>query len=267
MADSTTSVAGRLWVNKGERGFLGHGRVELLANIAEHGSISAAARAMGMSYKAAWDAVDAMNNVSEQPLVVRSPGGKRGGGTRLTEHGFRTIELFRFMEGEYRRFLERMGRGVGDFEHYYDLMRRFALKTSARNQFAGVVEQLNRGAVNAEVTVRLAGGQRLVSILTLESAECLELTEGREVYALIQESAVLLTPDSELKVSARNALTGTVVRCQEGAVNGEVRLELSGGKGITSIITNESIRRLGIREGGELTALIKATDVILAVNE
>jgi molybdate transport system regulatory protein len=263
----TTRVAGRLWVNKGEHTFLGHGRVELLRNIAEHGSISAAARAMGMSYKAAWEAVDAMNNVSDEPLVVRSPGGKRGGGTRLTDHGFRTVELFRFMEGEYRRFLQRMGEGAGDFEHYYELMRRFALKTTARNQFSGVVEQLTRGAVNAEVTVKLSGGQRLVSIVSLESVDCLQLEEGREVYALIQESAVLLTPDSNIKVSARNVLSGTVVRCQEGAVNGEVRLELPCGKGITSIITNDSIRRLGIREGREMTALIKATDVMLAVND
>lgn len=263
----TTRVAGRLWVNKGERSFLGRGRVELLRNIAEHGSISAAARAMGMSYKAAWDAVDAMNNLSDHPLVVRSPGGKRGGGTRLTDHGFRTVELFRFMDGEYRRFLERMGESVGDFEHYYELMRRFALKTTARNQFGGVVEHLTRGAVNAEVTVKLAGGQRLVSVVSLESVDCLDLEEGREVYALVQESAVLLTPDRGLKVSAGNVLTGTVVLCREGAVNGEVRLELPGGKGITSIITNDSIRRLRIRPGGEMTALIKATDVMLAVND
>lgn len=262
-----TKVAGRLWVNRGEHSFLGHGRVELLRNIAEHGSISAAARAMGMSYKAAWDAVDAMNNVSEQPLVVRSPGGKHGGGTRLTEHGFRAVEMFRFMEGEYRRFLERLGESVGDFEHYYELMRRFALKTTARNQFSGVIEALERGAVNAEVTVKLPGGLRLVSIASLESVDCLQLEQGREVYALIQENAVLLTPDSGLKVSARNVLTGVVVRCQKGAVNGEVRLALPGGKGITSIITNESIRSLKIREGREMTALIKATDVMLAVND
>lgn len=267
MDDSTARVAGRIWMNKGERSFLGEGRVELLGKIAEHGSISAAARAMGMSYKAAWDAVDAMNNVSDRPLVVRSPGGKRGGGTQLTEHGFRTVELFKFMETEYRRFLSRMGEGIGDFEHYYELMRRFALKTTARNQFRGVVERLIPGAVNAEVTVKLASGERLVAIVTLESTEALALKEGREVYALIQESAVLLATEAGLKVSARNGLTGTVVHCEEGAVNGEVRLELAGGKAITSIVTNESIRRLGIREGARVTALIKASDVMLAVNE
>jgi molybdate transport system regulatory protein len=262
------SVEGRLWFHKEGESFLGRGRVELLEKIGELGSISAAAREMGMSYKAAWDAVDAMNTLAEQPLVIRSTGGKHGGGTLLTEEGRRTVELFRHAEGEYRRFLSRLGEGIADFDRFYDLMRRFALKTTARNQFQGRIIYLTKGAVNTEVVVEVPGGDRLVAIAANESVECLKLAEGKEVYALIKESNVIVMPgDVPGKVSTRNKLCGVVARCIEGAVNGEVGIQLPGGRTVTAIITNESIRGLGLKEGAPACALIKATDVLLAVNE
>ena len=132
---SDKQVRGRLWITKDDNSFLGHGRVELLALIEETGSISAAARTMNMSYKAAWDAVDAMNNLAERPLVERSAGGKRGGGTCLTAEGKKTVAMFREVETEYRHFMTRLSEGIGNFSHFHQLMRRFALKTSARNQF------------------------------------------------------------------------------------------------------------------------------------
>jgi len=259
-------VRGQLWLDRAGRSFLGSGRIELLERIAEHGSISQAARSMKMSYKAAWDAVDAMNNLAEQPLVVRVTGGRHGGGTQLTEEGRRTIELFRVVEGEYRRFLERLSDGIGDFDNFYEMLRRFSLKTSVRNQFPGRVASITGGAVNTEVTVALSGGDRLTSIVTNESIESLGLAEGDEVYALIKESSVIVTGAEPIRTSARNRLCGTVVRCQEGAVNGEVAIELPGGRRITAIITNESIHTLGLREGVAACALIKSSEVILASN-
>jgi molybdate transport system regulatory protein len=66
---------------------IGPGKAELLAAIAEHGSISAAARAMGMSYRRAWLLVETMNRSFKQPLVSTLAGGKHGGGTQLTATG------------------------------------------------------------------------------------------------------------------------------------------------------------------------------------
>src|SRR5512139_806778 len=163
------AVSGRFWLERGEQPFLGHGRIELLERIAETGSISQAARAMGMSYKAAWDAVDAMNNVSDEPLVLRSAGGKHGGGTQLTDHGRKLIEVYRAAEQEYQQFLRRLGQGVEDFDRFYHLMRSLSMKSSARNQFQGRVTRITLGAVNAEVIIELPGGDELVSIITNES--------------------------------------------------------------------------------------------------
>jgi molybdate transport system regulatory protein len=264
----TNTVDGRLWIDRGDTAFLGHGRVELLAQIDQTGSISAAARAMGMSYKAAWDAVDAMNNLAERPLVERSAGGRRGGGTRLTEEGRQTVAMFREVEAEYRQFLTRLDEGLSDFAHFHQLMRRFALKTSARNQFLGHITRVTPGAVNGEVVIDLGHGDELVAIITNESIDCLALAPGREAYALIKSSApILAAGDTPPRTSARNRLCGTVLRCTEGAVNGEVTLELAGGRLLTAIITNESLRSLELAPGVAACALIKAADIIIAVND
>jgi molybdate transport system regulatory protein len=107
-------VDGRFWLNVEGKGFLGLGRIELLEQIEVTGSISAAARAMGMSYKAAWDSIDAMNNLADQPLLIRQVGGRHGGGTRLTEYGQRVINQYRAAECEYQRFMDRMREHLED---------------------------------------------------------------------------------------------------------------------------------------------------------
>ena len=71
----TLQAHGRFWLTLDGRNFLGRGRVELLQRIAQTGSISRAAKAMKMSYKAAWDAVDSMNSAWGTPLVESHPGG------------------------------------------------------------------------------------------------------------------------------------------------------------------------------------------------
>jgi molybdate transport system regulatory protein len=239
--------------------------LELLERIDASGSISAAANTMGMSYKAAWQAVEAMNNLSEQPVVARQTGGKHGGGTTLTEYGRRVVAAYRRLEKERARVMTQLNRIMGDFDQYYQLIRRFDMKTSARNQFLGKVKTVKIGAVNAEVILDIGGGDELAAIITNDSVEHLDLKPGDEAYALIKAPWVILTTDDSLKTSARNRLCGTVVRCQEGAVNGEVVIELPGGKLVAAIITNDSIHSLGLKIGVKACALIKASHIILAI--
>ena len=243
-------------------------RVALLEKIAQLGSITAAARAMGISYKGAWEAIEALNNLSERPLVERSAGGSGGGGTRLTAHGRQVLSLLRDLEGELKGLLMAIGSGDGTFERfsqYFQHMRRLNLKTSARNQFRGTVASVSRGAVNSEVILDIGGGETLAAIITNESADNLGLAGGVEAYALIKAPWVIVTTDESLKTSTRNRLCGLVSRCVEGAVNGEVVIDLPGGKSVAAIVTNESIQNLGLEVGVRACALIKASHIILAV--
>lgn len=77
---------------------LGPGKIDLLEAIDRDGSISAAAREMGLSYRRAWDMVDTMNRHFQGPLVIRATGGKGGGGAELSELGRRIAKLYREME-------------------------------------------------------------------------------------------------------------------------------------------------------------------------
>lgn len=96
---------GRFWLTLDGRNFLGRGRVELLQRIRETGSISKAAKAMKMSYKAAWDAVDAMNAAWGVPLVESGPSG-----SRLTEDAERLIASFQKSEAQHAAFLSTLGK-------------------------------------------------------------------------------------------------------------------------------------------------------------
>lgn len=239
--------------------------LELLEKIDVSGSISTAANDMGMSYKAAWQAVECMNNISEQPVVQRQTGGKHGGGTTLTTYGRRVITAYRRLEKERERVLTALGQIMTDFEQHYQLIRRFDMKTSARNQFLGRIKSIKEGAINSEVTLDIGGGDELAAVITNDSVSQLGLKPGIEAYALIKAPWVIVTTDESFKTSARNRLCGTVVRCQEGAVNGEVVIELPGGKLVVATITNESIHELGLADGVRACALIKASHVILAI--
>lgn len=241
--------------------------LELLERIDASGSIAAAANAMGMSYKAAWQAVEAVNNLSEQPVVLRQPGGKHGGGTTLTEYGRRIVAAYRRLERERVRVLAHLDRVMDDFDQYYRVIRRFDMQTSARNQFQGTVKAVKSGPVNAEVILDIGGGDEIVAILTHDSVEHLGIRPGVEAYALIKAAWVILAGDDGLRTSVRNHLCGTVARCLEGPVNSEVIIELPGGKSVAAIVTHASAAALGIAAGKRLCALIKASHVILAMAE
>ncbi|MHB1246831.1 MAG: winged helix-turn-helix domain-containing protein [Sulfuriferula sp.] len=109
MTDSADiRIRGRIWLTASGKNILGRGRVELLEKIGATGSISQAARAMKMSYKAAWDAVDAMGNALHAPLVSTSTGGKGGGGARLTPQALALIATYRQMEQRHQDFLDQL---------------------------------------------------------------------------------------------------------------------------------------------------------------
>lgn len=268
MDDKEIALEGKLWMTVGGEHLGGANRVELLAAIAQHGSITGAAKQVGLSYKAAWDAIDTMNNLAGEALVQRSTGGKGGGGTRLTARGAQLVGNFTLIEQVHHDFLERLNRQAGSVADDLALFARFRMKTSARNQFFGSVTRVVQGAVNDEIELAIAGGQTIVAIVTRESTEHLGLVPGRKAFALIKSSSVIvMTAGEGARLSARNQLAGTVTRVMRGAVNSEVVLDLHGGGTVAATITNDSVAALELVEGAPAVALFKASSVILGVPE
>ena len=242
----------------------GSERIELLRAIAEHGSITQAAKAVRLSYKSAWDAVEAMNQLAGSPLVERHASGQRGGGSRLTPRGEQLVERFGQIEAAHDRFVQLLANEAIDLSRDFNALRMLNMKTSARNQFVGTVSGYKAGAVNDEVELQLPGGVRIVAIVTRESTEQLGLKMGATAFALVKASSVIVATDlDDARLSARNQLTGTVTSVQPGAVNAEVVIDIGGGDNIAAIVTQASLQSLGLQPGAQATALFKASSVIL----
>jgi molybdate transport system regulatory protein len=260
----TMALQGDVWMTVGGQKLGGHDRVALLAAIAEQGSITAAAKAVGMSYKGAWDAVEAMNNLAGEPLVERAAGGKGGGGTRLTQRGAQLVANFRKIDDEHRKFVAHLSGQSHALADDFLLIQRMKMKTSARNQFSGKVVALKEGAVNDEITLEIVGGQHIVATITRDSSDSLNLVVGADAFALVKASSVIVVTElGGAKLSARNQLAGKIARVQTGAVNTEVSIDLPGGGTIAAIVTRDSGETLGLAVGGEVTAIFKASSVIV----
>jgi molybdate transport system regulatory protein len=257
---------GLIWMTVGGENLGGPGRIALLAKIGECGSITQAAKAIGMSYKAAWDAIDAMNNLAGEPLVERVAGGKGGGGTRLTARGAQLVANFGLIEREHRGFVERLSQHAAGIADDVRLVRRMSMRTSARNQFSGTVTRIARGAVNDEVELAVAGGHAIVAIVTHESVDNLGLQVGSEAFALVKSSSIILVSGTDTaRYSARNRLAGTIARVEAGAVNTEVVIDLAGGGSVAAIVTRESSESMGLAVGDQAAAIFKASSVIVGV--
>jgi molybdate transport system regulatory protein len=258
---------GSLWLSDGARRWGGPDRVELLFQIGQTGSITAAAKAVGMSYKGAWDAVEAMNNLADAPLVLRVTGGKGGGGAQLTARAERLIASFRSIEAAHRLFVEHLASLGDEATDDIHLLRHLTMRTSARNQLAGIVDHVQQGAVNDTIRLRTTGGVALTATVTRESSDSLGLSPGRPVIALIKASWVMLGLPGGGRLSASNQLPGKVLAIHPGAVNTEVTVAIDGGGTITSVVTKASVQDLDLVEGVAVLAIFDAASVVVGVTD
>ena len=258
---------------------LGDIRIQLLEAIDRLGSLTQAAKSIAISYRSAWDSLDDMNNLAEQPLVIRVTGGKNGGGTQLTPYGKQTVALYRALQAEYRQALSQIqlqlqkekpccGESQGGCEQYdaprfRRLLRRISMRSSARNQFMGTVVAVRSGPVEFEVTLDLDENTQLIAVITRESAERLDIFPGEELYALIKSSSVMLVTDRQLKLSTRNQLWGTISNIFRGPINSEVVISLPGNKTVCAVVTTESVQTMQLQEGQDVCAAFKASAVLL----
>ena len=247
---------------------VGRDRIRLLQAVAQAGSISSGAKAFGLSYKAAWDALDAMANLFGQPLLTTKIGGASGGGSLLTPTGLKVIEAYARMEAEMARVVRLLepdlaGSGVTPV----NLMSGFLMRTSARNALRGVLTAVNADQLSAEVAVEVSADTTIFASVTAESVRELGLCVGREAIVLIKAPFVMVALDEEgLRTSARNAISGTVLRCETSAINAEVVIDIGGGKTLAAHISAHSAKALKIEAGTRVRALFDANHVIVAID-
>lgn len=135
---------------------------------------------------------------------------------------------------------------------------------TTRNQLRGTVENVRTGSVMAEVEIDVRGEQ-FVAAVTKHSVERLRLAKGDEVTVLVKATEVMLAKGSGTydELTTRNQIKGKVASIETGSVMAEVRIEVAGGE-LVAAVTRHSVERLGLAEGDEVVALVKATEVMLA---
>lgn len=218
-------------------GVLSDSRIRLLEAIDQCGSLNRAAGQVPLSYKAAWDALDSMNQHSPEPLVVRSTGGAGGGGTRLTAYAHQLIALYRAMESSQQDVLNRLPTlpTEGDAPAMRTLIRRMTMRSSARNQYACEVAALNDRGGLVDVTLQLldaqgVAGERIVATITPESARAMGLALGSALHALIKAPWVDVLAKAPRATPGRNVLKGLVAELRPGSEHWGVSLQLPSGQ-------------------------------------
>jgi molybdate transport system regulatory protein len=245
---------------------VGRDRIVLLEAVVKHGSITKAAEVAGFSYKTAWDAVQAINNLLPRPAFITHTGGKRGGGGEVTEEGRKLIAAFRKLEEKLGRISSAIAtEGLDNFDDL--LLWGLAVKLSARNAFRCAVTDIREDPVDVTVILRVSAANEISAIVTHGAVEELRLAPGRAVVALVKSSFVTLAPSGEgAETSGRNRLQGAASRRTDGDVNSEIQLDIGDGKILTAVTPKESAEDLRIAPGDRLDAIFKATHVILAAD-
>ena len=230
-------IDGRFWLKKDGGNFLGNGRIELLEKIAQTGSIHAAAKAMKMSYKAAWDRVNAMNNLADRPIIEKTTGGRGGGGTVLTAHAHELIAAYKRFAELHRAFIDRFAEAGEDPERLARILSRTFLTTSARNQIACRVGTITSHGLNALLELILPDGDTLFALITTASVRSMGLESGSDAYAIIKSSDVILKASAPKNDSETNVLEGTITSIRRSPENTEITIHLRGGVHLVSVIS------------------------------
>ena len=260
---------------------LGHAltdkRIDILRHIGACGSISQAARAVGVSYKAAWQALDTLTNLAGTPLVSRAVGGAGGGGAQLTDAGRELLAAAEAMAQARGAVLSRWQATP----HTGPALARLAVRTSMRNQLPCVVERLVVQGQIVGVHLRLgadgaggaggASGAALAARITRESAQLLGLQPGLAVQALCKATAVRVERGGRVAAPVAEAaalqgphrLSARATRVVRGASGDEVSAELAGGLQMVGFAAPGS----GLRAGSAVVLVIEDNAVVLALAE
>ncbi|MCX7098050.1 MAG: TOBE domain-containing protein [Methylococcales bacterium] len=247
-------------------GSLDNRMIGLLKAIHESGSINQAAKNAGLSYKGAWQMIERANNLAPKVLVSTATGGSKGGGTVLTAAGLALLQLFTELEQQHRQFLQQLNHRLADDPTMQLLLKRLVIKTSASNQLFGSIAAIHGGAVNAEVSVALKGGEQVIASLALTELGALSLSVGDDVVLLINDpEMIVITEASDVSLSARNSLSGKVIRLQSDGVDSAVVIQLPSGETLIATITQASADALALTVGLPVRAVFKSNAVIVGV--
>ncbi len=255
-------IDGRFWLTKNGENFLGPGKIELLHMIEKTGSMNAAAKEMKMSYKAAWERMNSMNALADEPILERQTGGKGGGGTTLTAYGHELIKTYERLHELHRQFINRFSEAGDKPELLANILNRTFLTTSARNQIPSKISDIEFHDLSASVGILLSQETKVISNITSTSVKNMNLHVSSDIYAIIKSSDILICatkPQDRLNI---NVLEGVVEVVELRQTNTEITLRIDAKTTLVALMQNEEE---SFHLGQKAYALISYNNIIIGL--
>ncbi|SEF61972.1 TOBE domain-containing protein [Marinobacterium lutimaris] len=226
-------------------------RLRLLDAIHNTGSLTAAAKLLGVSYKTAWNHIREMNQRCGSAVLDTQAGGTQGGGSQLTATGKALFSLLRIQRnGSQQRLADKVP----------------ALRFSARNQLPARITSIDTSGVIAKVGLAI-GQLQMQCHITSSSIERLQLTVGAGVYAIIKASTIELSADNKaLTGSNSNCMPARVSRCTSSSHGRELELTLGDGLSLALARPFDIHEDEWIYQGAPVYALIEPEEIMLATS-
>ena len=238
-------------------------RIRLLEGIAQSGSITQAAISSDMSYRSALASIEALEELADCRLVVKTVGGKHGGGAELTADGHKLIASYRLIEKFQAELVGFLGEHQGILYAYNKMM----LKTSARNQLQGSVSAIDDHEDIVDcVWVDLSPELRVAVSVTKESTAELGLRPGVEVSLLIKAPAIRLVTTASPGPGV-NRVPARIQGVQVGGRKSRLKLGLTDGIGVSAIVDSDSLPMQGVDlEGRDIFVDIDAEAILIGIS-
>ncbi len=236
---------------------------KILDTLAKTRSLTETARALNLSYKTVWNYTTNINNTFKKKLIETKIGGNGKESAMITPYGMEILETLNSLG----KSLERLSNYVEEEteEMVKKLLKRQFVRTSARNQIPVRVNKITNGSIYALIEAETERGDLMFASITLDSLRTLKIKEKAEVLFLIKASSILISKDETVALSSENILSSKVEKIVKGAVNSEITLKTEKGTELVATITNESVRRLGLKVGDSVFGFFNAINVIVGV--
>lgn len=248
-----------LTLNLNQQLFTDPRRIALLKAIEQTGSLSQAAKQIGISYKTAWDAVNEINSLAPIPFLITAIGGKNGGGTKLSAYAVRFIQLYDLLtQLQYNAFNILNDDNI-PLDDILKITAKLSLQTSARNQIYGSVVSIETNNIAGFVKVKLNDNQtELKAYITQQSVERLKININKTVLLLIK------APLIELNDLNENQLTVQVEKIVTDGHFSEISFSLPSGMILYASKLTSEVNRVKLIEGQQTTISIDPQHIIIA---
>ncbi len=257
-------IDGRFWLSKDGENFLGSGRIQLLKIIEKTGSMNAAAKEMKMSYKAAWERVNSMNALADEPLITRTTGGRGGGGTTLTPYAHQLIQTYERLRTVHTKFIDRFAEAGGDADRLESILNRTFLTTSARNQLPSKVKSITQDELSTNLELSLFGDVSLISSITSKSAKDMALAIGSDTYAIIKSSDIDIVKIPPKASNTLNIINGVIEFIETSQHSQEVTLKVNDSLSLVAASSKDG-SELNLQVGQSAYAVLNTKNIIIGL--